>query len=285
MKSLFAHKLRFAALAAALSLTLVSWTFAQNLQQDSHQQATLVPGGSVEVENGRGDVWIEGSDKSEVVVDAHKYFDGNDEDRERWIRETTVRFEGDDHHRLIKVEFPENFFHGWGHWNGSHGVDLRIHVPRQVNAELKTDRGRLTVEEITGKVEIGSDRGDVEISRFDGELRLRADRGNVNLRDSKIQNGIHLVLDRGSADVGLHQLGGPADLEVSRGDISVTLPGNAAFTLDAERSRRSNFHSDFGVVARGGFDGSRIHGDVNGGGPTLRLRADRGSIWLRAGAR
>ena len=57
----------------------------------------------------------------------------------------------------------------------------------------------------------------------------------------------------------------------------------ALFTLDAERSRRSNFHTDFGVLAHGAFSGDRVSGEVNGGGATLRLRADRGSVWLRAG--
>jgi hypothetical protein len=81
----------------------------------------------------------------------------------------------------------------------------------------------------------------------------------------------------------LKQFAGDSDLEVSRGNLTLTIPQNSAFTLDAERSRRSSFHTDFGIIARGSFTGDHVSGNVNGGGPTLRLRADRGNVWLRAG--
>jgi len=81
----------------------------------------------------------------------------------------------------------------------------------------------------------------------------------------------------------LQHFAGDSDLQVSRGDITLTLPKNAAFLLDAERTRRSSFRTDFAVLARGSFGGNNIRGDVNGGGPTLRLRADRGGVSLHAG--
>jgi hypothetical protein len=84
-------------------------------------------------------------------------------------------------------------------------------------------------------------------------------------------------------DIQLKQFAGDSDLEVDRGNLTLEIPQNSAFTLDAEPSGRSSFHTDFGVLARGSFNGGRVHGDVNGGGSTLRLRADRGSMWLRAG--
>ena len=86
-------------------------------------------------------------------------------------------------------------------------------------------------------------------------------------------------------DISLKQFVGDSDLDVSRGTLTITVPQDAAFTVDAERSRRGSFHTDFGVLARGGFNGDRVHGDINGGGPRLRLRADRGNMWLRAAPR
>lgn len=250
-------------------------------EEDVRQQAPLTPGGSITVENGRGDLRFEGSETAGVSFEAHKFFEGSDFDRERWMRETKIRFEGDERHRFIKVEYPVGFH--WGFLNGNHGVNLIVRVPHQVSANLKDDRGHVRVSDITGKLEIASDRGDVEISDLDGELRVRGDRGNLNVRDSSIRNGVRVTLDRGSVDMYLKQFAGDSDLQVSRGNLTVTIPKNSAFTLDAERSRRSSFHTDFGVLAHGGFSGDRVSGEVNGGGATLRLRADRGSVWLRAG--
>ena len=253
-------------------------------EEEFHQQVSLISGGSVVVENGRGDVSIEGWDKPEMQVDARKMFDGNGPDRERWMRETKIRVEGDDHRRSVKVDYPSDLLRNWGYWTGERSVSLRIHLPRQVNPELKTDRGHVTVQQITGKLDIGSDRCDVDINRLDGELRVRADRGALKVRDSAIHGGIRVSLDRGSADIELRQLAGDSNLEVSRGDLYVTLPKNASFTLDAERTRRSNFRTDFGVLARGSFRDDSIRGDVNGGGPVLRLRGERGEVRLRAGS-
>ena len=266
---------------AALALAITPWAVAQS-EEDFHQQVPLVAGGSVFVENGRGDVSIEGWDKAEMGVEARKIFDGDGADRERWMRETKIHVEGDEHHRSVRVEYPNDLLHGWGGWNGRRAVNLTIHVPRQVNAELKTDRGHVTVQRIAGKLDIGSDRCDVDISRLDGELRVHADRGDVKVRDSAIRTGIRVRLDRGSADIALQHLAGDSDLEVSRGDLSVTLPKSASFTLDAERTRRSSFHTDFGVLARGNLSSGSIHGEVNGGGSTLRLRGERGDVSLRA---
>ena len=268
-------------LLLATALTLAPAALAQQSDEDFRQQAPFAAGGSVTVENGRGDTRVEGWDKNEILVEAHKYYEGDGSQRAEWLRETKIRFEGDEHHRLIKVEYPENFF-GWNHWNGRHGVNLTVHLPRRVDAELKNDRGQLTVQQIAGKLEIANDRGNIDVTGLDGELRVNGDRGSLKVRDSAIRNGLRVSLDRGSIDIDLKRLDGDSDLEVSRGDLSLTLPGNAAFKLDAERNRRSSFHTDFSVLARGGFNGNEIRGDVNGGGPTLRLRGDRGSVSLHA---
>lgn len=277
-----AHLLLF--LSIILSFASVSCAVDEHVEaeEDFRQQAPLIAGGSITVENGRGDLRFEGSDTTQVSVEAHKYFEGSEFDRERWMRETRVRVEGDEHHRFIKVEYPEMHFH-WGFWNGNRGVNLIVRVPHQANADLKDNRGHLRVSDIVGRLSVATDRGDVDISNLDGELRVRGNRGNLNVRDSSIRSGVRVSLDRGSAEMRLKQFAGDSDLEVSRGNLTLTIPQNSVFTLDAERSRRSSFHTDFGVLARGGFNGDRVSGDVNGGGPTLRLRADRGNVWLRAG--
>jgi hypothetical protein len=270
-------------LSLILSFGSVSCAVDEHVQaeEDFRQQASLVAGGSITVENSRGDLRFEGSDMTQVSVEAHKYFEGSEFDRERWMRETKIRVEGDEHHRYIKVEYPADFH--WEFWGGNHGVNLIVRVPHQVNANLKEARGHVTVSDIAGKLEVASDRGDVDIASLDGELRARGDRGNLHVRDSFIRDGVRVTLDRGSVDMYLKQFAGDSDLEVSRGSLTMTIPKNSAFTLDAERSRRSSFHTDFGLLARGGFNSDRVQADVNGGGPTLRLRADRGSVWLRAG--
>jgi len=281
LKNRMASRAKIAIFVVALLVLAPAPRAIAQSDENFHQEVALVPGGSAVIENGRGDVSIEGWDKGQMVVDARKIFEGAD--RERWMRETKIRVEGDEHHRVVKVEYPNDLLQNWGGWRGWGAVNLTIHLPRQVNAELKTDRGRLTVQRIAGKLDIGSDRCNIDIGRLDGELRVRSDRGDLKVRESAIRSGIRLSLDRGSADIELQHFAGDSDLQVSRGDITLTLPKNAAFLLDAARTRRSSFRTDFAVLARGSFAGDNIRGDVNGGGPTLRLRADRGGVSLHAG--
>jgi hypothetical protein len=253
-------------------------------QEDLRQQAAMASGGSVSIENGVGAVWLEGSDNSEIVVEAHKIFEGgSDAERERWMRETQVRLDGDEHHRIVRVDYPRDFDFGW-HWGITRrAVELRIHVPRQANADLKTDRGRVDVRRIVGKLELSTDRGDVDVNGCDGELRVHGDRGSLNVSDTAIRNGLRVNFDRGDVKIRLTSFVGDSDIDLDRGNLTLALPAKSVFTLDLDRSRRSAFHTDFPVLAHGSFGSNRLRGDVNGGGPVLRIRGDRGTVSLQAG--
>src|ERR1051326_4649348 len=89
-----AHLLLF--LSISLSFGSVSCAVGEHVQaeEDFRQQAPLAAGGSISVENGRGDLLFEGSDTTQVSVEAHKYCEVSEFDRERWMRETKIRVEG-----------------------------------------------------------------------------------------------------------------------------------------------------------------------------------------------
>jgi hypothetical protein len=275
---------RILAFACAMLLLSAVLTFAADNQEDSRQQAAMTSGGSVSIENGRGDLWLEGSDQSEIVVEAHKVFEGGTEsDRERWMRETQVRLEGDEHHRIVRVDYPHEFDFGW-HWGYTrHAVNLAIHIPRQANADLKTDRGKVNVRRIAGKLDLSTDRGDVDINGCDGELRVHGDRGRLTVSDTAIRSGLRVNFDRGDVDLRLTSFAGDSDIDLDRGNLTLRLPAKSVFTLDLDRSRRSTFRTDFPVLAHGSYRSDHLRGDVNGGGPVLRIRGDRGNVSLQAG--
>lgn len=258
--------------------------FAADNQEESRQQASMVSGGSVSIENGVGAVWLEGTDTSEIVVEAHKIFEGStDSDRDRWMRETQIHLEGDEHHRIVRVDYPHEWDMGM-HWgNIRRAVDLRIHIPRQANADLKTDRGKVDVRRIAGKLDLSTDRGDVDINGCDGELRAHGDRGSLTVSDTAIRSGLRVNFDRGNIDIRLTSFAGDSDIDLDRGNLTLRLPANSKFTLDVDRSRRGVFHTEFPVLAQGDLRSNHLRGDVNGGGPVLRIRGDRGIVSLERG--
>jgi DUF4097 and DUF4098 domain-containing protein YvlB len=70
---------------------------------------------------------------------------------------------------------------------------------------------------------------------------------------------------------------GDWDLDTGSGSITVRLPGDAAFALDAE-SRSGGITVDHPLTVQGKISKRHIRGEVRGGGPLLRIDTGSGSI-------
>jgi DUF4097 and DUF4098 domain-containing protein YvlB len=66
-------------------------------------------------------------------------------------------------------------------------------------------------------------------------------------------------------------------LDTSGGGVTVRIPANAAFDLDAETSG-GGVRSDLPVTIVGKVEHDRLKGAVNGGGKLVRLRTSGGGI-------
>ena len=70
------------------------------------------------------------------------------------------------------------------------------------------------------------------------------------------------------------------DLDIDRGDLVIELAETQPLTIAADMSRRGDFSSDLPVTMQ--RTGRNFLGTGNGGGPELRIEADRSDIRLRA---
>jgi hypothetical protein len=241
----------------------------------------LRQGGSLLVENDRGTVSVEGWDKPEIYVEVHKYYEGMG-NREEWMRQTEVRIEGGGSQASIKVRRPNNFCIGFCNYRA--GVDLKMHVPHKLELDIRSGRSDISVRSIEGRLHVDSDRSSIYVNGFSGGMHISGDRAKIEVRDAAITSGLRISSSRGPVDLTLKQLAGESRIETDRADIDVSLPGNAAFNLDVEKDRRSGFRSDFPLTMTGNFNSGNVRAAVNGGGPSLYLRADRATIHLRSHA-
>jgi hypothetical protein len=69
-------------------------------------------------------------------------------------------------------------------------------------------------------------------------------------------------------------------LSTGGGGISVSVPGTAAFDLDAKTSGGS-VSTDVTVAVVGKMERGRLNGTVNGGGKTVQLRSGGGGIQVK----
>jgi DUF4097 and DUF4098 domain-containing protein YvlB len=73
---------------------------------------------------------------------------------------------------------------------------------------------------------------------------------------------------------------GDVSLESSGGGVTVQVPGDAAFNLDAEASG-GGVSCDLPITIQGKKKHDELKGAVNGGGPTLKLESSGGGIHVK----
>ena len=149
---------------------------------------------------------------------------------------------------------------------------------------LTFDRGELRASGLAGSIAIDLDRGrGVVLDGVRGDLRLDAERTDVTLRDLAIEDDSLVAMDRGdlvvelAADRGVTidaALTGRSGFAVGPGDVSLSSPGVGGPGLSALAAAR--WVQRLETESSGG---DRL--EVNGGGPLLRIEADRGAVRLR----
>jgi DUF4097 and DUF4098 domain-containing protein YvlB len=140
--------------------------------------------------------------------------------------------------------------------------DVTVTSVQAVSYQLKSDSGDLTLDECGGSLDLETGFGNVEVSNAaEAGLTLVTDSGEITFSGSIEGAGFHQVTS-------------------GFGTVRLVLPADAAFDLDAETDFGS-VETDFAVETTE-FGKRRIVGEVNGGGPTLQIRTDSGSIILES---
>lgn len=200
--------------------------------------------------------------------------------------------------------------------------NVELQVPRGATVRLKTRSGNVTVEDlgvafvetvsgdvdlrrIAGAVEAASISGHIFLEGCGGDLRLRSSSGNVKATDARA--GVasdELIVKSMSGEVALERVdyrrveatsvsgnlrmsaplsaAGSYELKSTLGDVTLTLPGNLSFRVEATVSRRGEVVSDFPLEGGASRPSSRqLSGTYGGGGLTLKVSSFSGTVRLR----
>lgn len=284
-----------------LRLTLLSMLLAGSASANDFQQSLAVrPGGTLEVDLDGGSVEVESHDRDEIRVDAST--------SAGWGR---MRFEltGDGTDARLRGQA-----HGWLGWVLDTRVRVHVRVPEQYSLRVRTAGGSVEIEELKGTVTATTSGGRIELKEVDGPVDLRTSGGSIEaeeiggdlsaktsggrIRVAEAQGRVEVRTSGGGLDlldvrgpVEARTSGGPITarfsdvpegrLETSGGSIEVEFPEGAGVDLDAQTSG-GRIEVDHEIRIRGRIDPDRIKGEMNGGGPELRLRTSGGSIRLQA---
>jgi hypothetical protein len=147
--------------------------------------------------------------------------------------------------------------------------------------DVETSGGGIRLQDVVGDVHAGTAGGGIRVSRVRGQLKVRTSGGGITLERL---DGPATAQTAGGSVQAEFSSAPMADcrLETSGGGITVTIPKQAAFTLDASTSG-GRVTSELPVTVQGETKRSSLQGTVNGGGPRITARTAGGGIAIKAG--
>lgn len=165
---------------------------------------------------------------------------------------------------------------GRSFWN-SLRVEFNIVVPETFDVNLRTSGGSIEVDDLTGDIDADTSGGSIAVGNVHGNVQLNTSGGSIKTSD--IYGEIDAHTSGGSIKVNFaKQPIKDASLTTSGGSITAYLPDDIAVDLDASTSG-GRVRSDFDVNGR--VKKQSIRGEINGGGPKLKLRTSGGSVTVK----
>lgn len=147
------------------------------------------------------------------------------------------------------------------------------------SAKMSTGTGDLALSQVQADLlHLQTRRGNIGVDGITRALWARIDAGNV-----AIANGDHATLDvqtmRGSISYAGSLGVGPNELQSDNGDIRLSLPKEAALTLDLQ-TNHGQISSQFDVAMVPGSGKDYWRGTINGGGVALKASTRNANIVL-----
>lgn len=125
---------------------------------------------------------------------------------------------------------------------------------------VSLDGDDLTMENAKGPVMVGTAAKDVALRGVKGAIRVRNSNGSVTVK-------------------ALSPLGA-VDIQNSNGNVKLTLPADADFSIQATADD-GEIHTDFKLPTQNNNDRTTVSGEVGGGGPQIKITAEKGDITIK----
>ena len=294
-------------------------TASAKIERTVEKSFSVTGAGKLRVETQGGEIRVSPSNDSVVRVTARQKINASsDAEADELLKKLDLSFEqsGNDVHVVSKYERQPSGFH-FGSWPPVQ-VDVIVTLPADYATELRTSGGAIVVGDLNGKADLRTSGGRIKLGRMGGAVDAHTAGGDISLDGARGSAELHtsggnIAVGRveGSADISTsgggikiesvagalkaHTSGGSirasiagslaqdCSLITSGGGVSVSVDKSAAFRLDASTSGGSVDAPGLALtVEKPERNRSRLAGNVNGGGPVLKLRSSGGSIRVAA---
>jgi hypothetical protein len=156
-------------------------------------------------------------------------------------------------------------------------ISYELVVPANTRVNAQTGSGSQTIGSVDGPVRAQTGSGSIRIERTGGSLHAQTGSGNIQA-DSV---GGEVRAQTGSGSVDVRQIArGDVSVQTGSGSVSLSLPPDAAFTLDA-RTGSGSIATSQPLTVQGRVRRNHVTGTVRGGGNAVHVRTGSGSIAIR----
>ena len=210
------NKRTTALLILLLSLVLLGQSSAQQLRKEGKywvgeitKTFKVAKGGTLIMDEVRGDVTIRSWNKNEVNIQERKRMDIFTKDEAEAAMEeseTGYRQQGN----TITVGGPA-FDRRWIQ------SKFEISVPMEFNCDIESQGGDLSITEIQGSVEASTGGGDIDLTDIDGLVDVRTGGGDIEISNTTKK----VTAKTGGGDVDISDSQGTIKLSTGGGDITV----------------------------------------------------------------
>lgn len=248
-----------------LTATALLLTAPVALANDVQHTYDVTAGGTLDISTDVGKLNIETHQQASVVIAVE--VDGSRADE----FEVSHKVEGGD--VFIKGTLEDKRY-----WGRDIKVRYNITVPENYHLALQTSGGSVDIEDLVGNVNVNTSGGKIHIGDIDGNVDLHTSGGSITTGSVKGQLDAHT--SGGSINATFaQQLQESATLNTSGGSINVKLIDDIKIDVNATTSG-GRVRSDFAVDGR--ITKKSMRGEINGGGPRLKLHTSGGSISIEA---
>jgi DUF4097 and DUF4098 domain-containing protein YvlB len=166
------------------------------------------------------------------------------------------------------------------HLSGDFFDDMRLSKIAG-SVTFKSSRSDMTIASVPGDLEISGDA--LRANQITGPSRLSTRSKDIHLEDVTGD----LQVENANGDIDVHTASklpvGRMTIDGKHGDITLTLPSNAGFQVEAT-TRKGSITSDFSAIKINETNGtSQASGTVGNGASKLQITADTGDIRISKG--
>jgi DUF4097 and DUF4098 domain-containing protein YvlB len=244
-----------------------AFMFGEEHDNDVQMDQAAPAGGTVNVQNPRGDVTVTGSTDGQIHLRAHEVVHTSDKNAEREFERVRPRIAASGSGSSITVPGV-----------GGAAVDLMLEVPQGSFVTVNAQHGDVSVEGLKNNADVTDQQGDVKFDGITGDVLARMNNGDFSAH--AIEGGVFLNGHAGDVtlseikgqatmdgeffgDTHLEQMGGAVHFHSSRTSIDVPKLGGD-LTLDSDDLSANEIGGPTRIVTRSkNIELTRAAGDLH----------------------